>query len=342
MAVDMARRQRSGDGGRGVRARGDHRRGGRAADGAGDRRGNAAAAGREGARRPREGRRCGAAGARALEPPARDAQHRLRARARGLRAGAQRPARRLLPRRACERLEPGISRRHRRLDGVDGVMQIGAVVVLARVATQVRDIVATLQKDIRPLIGRANEIADEASRTAAIATAQAQKIDRLVTDLTRRVDETSAVVQQAIITPAREGMAIVAALKAGLGALRGCATCAGRPAGSTRKTRCLSAEPPRALGFRLWASGPFVGGLHGQPVCLSSCTDRSSRLRPRLAPRSSNPRSWSSSSRSCSSRRNSTPSRRRTRRIRAPTLPRCIFPARSSWSCRRNTPRRRC
>jgi hypothetical protein len=101
------------------------------------------------------------------------------------------------------------------------LIQIGAVVVLARVAMQVRDIVATLQQDIRPLIGRANALADEAQKTAALATAQAQKIDRMVTDLTRRVDETSAVVQEAILTPAREGMALVAALKAGLGALRG-------------------------------------------------------------------------------------------------------------------------
>ena len=111
------------------------------------------------------------------------------------------------------------------------VMQIGAVVVLARVAFQVRDIVATLQKDIRPLIGRANQIAEEASKTAGIATAQAQKIDRLVTDLTRRVDETSAIVQQAIVTPAREGMAIVAALKAGFGALRPMRDARGRAAG---------------------------------------------------------------------------------------------------------------
>ena len=101
------------------------------------------------------------------------------------------------------------------------LMQIGAVVVLARVAMQVRDIVATLQQDIRPLIGRANALADEAQKTATLATAQAQKIDRMLTDLTRRVDETSAVVQEAILTPAREGMALVAALKAGLGALRG-------------------------------------------------------------------------------------------------------------------------
>ena len=111
------------------------------------------------------------------------------------------------------------------------VMQIGALVVLARVAVQVRDIVATLQKDIRPLIGRANQIAEDASRTAALATAQAQKIDRLMTDLTRRVDETSAIVQQAIITPAREGMAIVAALKAGFGALRSMRDSRGRSAG---------------------------------------------------------------------------------------------------------------
>lgn len=101
------------------------------------------------------------------------------------------------------------------------IVQIGAIVVLARVAIQVQGILATVQKDIGPLLARANAIAEEASRTAALATAQAQKIDRMVTDLSHRVEETSAVIQQAIITPAREGMAVIAALKAGLGALKG-------------------------------------------------------------------------------------------------------------------------
>jgi hypothetical protein len=101
------------------------------------------------------------------------------------------------------------------------LVQIGAIVVLARVSAQVQSIVATIQSDIRPLIARANVIAEEASRTATLATAQAQKIDRLMTDLTRRVDETSAVIQQAILTPAREGMAIIAALKAGFSVLKG-------------------------------------------------------------------------------------------------------------------------
>jgi hypothetical protein len=111
------------------------------------------------------------------------------------------------------------------------LMQIGTLVVLARVALQVRDVVATLNQDIRPLIARASAIADEAQKTATIAAAQAQKIDRLGTDLARRVDETSLVVQQAIIKPAREGMAIVAALKAGFGALKGFREMRGRHGG---------------------------------------------------------------------------------------------------------------
>ncbi len=103
---------------------------------------------------------------------------------------------------------------------VMALIQVGAIVLAARLGRQVQQLAASVQQDIRPLIARANTIAEEATKTAAIATAQAQKIDRLVTDLTRRVDETSAIVQDAIITPAREGIALVAALKAGLGVLR--------------------------------------------------------------------------------------------------------------------------
>lgn len=113
---------------------------------------------------------------------------------------------------------------------VMALIQVGAIVFAARLGAQVRQLATTVQEDIRPLIARANAIAEEASRTATIATAQAQKIDRLVTDLTRRIDDTSLVVQEAIITPAREGLAIVAALKAGLGALRGFRDLRGRPA----------------------------------------------------------------------------------------------------------------
>lgn len=112
---------------------------------------------------------------------------------------------------------------------VMALVQIGAILFLARMALQIRGLVATIQQDVRPLIARANAIAEEASKTAVLATAQAQKIDKLVTELTRRVDETTTMIQQAILTPAREGMALVAALKAGFLALRGFQSVRTRP-----------------------------------------------------------------------------------------------------------------
>lgn len=100
-------------------------------------------------------------------------------------------------------------------------IQVGAIVAALRLARQAQQVMATMQQDVRPLIARANAIAEEASKTVALATAQAQKIDRVVTDLSRRTEETAAVLQEAIITPAREGMAIVAGVRAALAALRG-------------------------------------------------------------------------------------------------------------------------
>ena len=104
---------------------------------------------------------------------------------------------------------------------VMALIQVGAIIAILRLGKQAQQTLATVQQEIRPLITKANAIAEDAQRTAALATAQAQKVDILVTDLSRRVEETAGVVQQAIMTPAREGMAIVAAIKGALGAFGG-------------------------------------------------------------------------------------------------------------------------
>jgi hypothetical protein len=99
--------------------------------------------------------------------------------------------------------------------------QVGAMVVAARFARQAQQTLVTVHEEIRPLLAKASAVADEAARTAALASAQVQKIDNLVTDLSHRVDETATVLQRAIVTPARQGVALLAAVRAGLAALRG-------------------------------------------------------------------------------------------------------------------------
>jgi Holliday junction resolvasome RuvABC ATP-dependent DNA helicase subunit len=122
------------------------------------------------------------------------------------------------------------------------IIQIGAIMAALRLAKQAQQAIQSVNEDVRPLIARANLLAEEASRTVTLATAQAQKVDRLVTDLSRRVEETADIVQEAIITPAREGLAMVAAVKAGLGALRGLRE--GRP----RHGRHAEEEDPLFIG----------------------------------------------------------------------------------------------
>jgi hypothetical protein len=103
------------------------------------------------------------------------------------------------------------------------IVQIGAIVVASRIARQAQQTLNTVHAEIRPVLVKVSAVADEALRTAALATTQMQKVDRLVTDLSERVEETTAIVQHAIVTPAREGLAVLAAVKAGLAALRGIA-----------------------------------------------------------------------------------------------------------------------
>lgn len=108
------------------------------------------------------------------------------------------------------------------------LIQVGAIIATLTLARQAQKALASVTQDVRPLIAKATALADDASRTLALATAQVQKVDRLVTDLAKRVDDTSSVVQHAIVTPVREGAAIVAAIKAALGVLRGLGD-SGRP-----------------------------------------------------------------------------------------------------------------
>ena len=103
---------------------------------------------------------------------------------------------------------------------VMALVQLGAAVVLGRMARETQRTLAAVRQDVKPLVSRVSAIADEAAKTAGIASAQAAKIDHLVADLTRRIEETSVAVQRAVITPAREGLAVVAALKAALGPAR--------------------------------------------------------------------------------------------------------------------------
>ena len=99
------------------------------------------------------------------------------------------------------------------------VMQIAAVIFLARYAKRVMSITEDLQREIRPLIGRVNAIAEEAHRATLLASKQVERVDLLVGDVTRRVQETGDAIQALVTRPMRQSSAVFTGLRAALAAL---------------------------------------------------------------------------------------------------------------------------
>lgn len=100
------------------------------------------------------------------------------------------------------------------------LVQVGVVIALLKVAKQVSATTQEVRKELKPLVEKANRISDDAARAAALAVAQVERIDRLVSSATSRVDETLTLIQGAVIQPVRQGAAVFTAVRAALSAFR--------------------------------------------------------------------------------------------------------------------------
>lgn len=110
-------------------------------------------------------------------------------------------------------------------------IQVGVIIIGARIAKRLEATVGRLEQeikpviaDIKPVIANVQAISGEAARISQLATAQVERVDQLVADFSQRADQTMALVQQAIVTPAREGAALFGAVRSTLAAIRGLKT----------------------------------------------------------------------------------------------------------------------
>jgi len=100
------------------------------------------------------------------------------------------------------------------------LIQVGAVIAAARLANHVNRLAQQVEREMAPLVANLHTIGAEAARASALATAQVERADRLFADVSAKIEETTSVVQQAIMAPAREGLAVMAGLRAALTSLR--------------------------------------------------------------------------------------------------------------------------
>lgn len=111
------------------------------------------------------------------------------------------------------------------------IVQVAAIVFALRAARRVGDAVDRFERRVEPLVASLQTLAADASRATTVATAQVDRAARIMTDLSKRVDDTAAALQASIVAPAREGYAVLQGLLAALAAIRaGIARTPKRPA----------------------------------------------------------------------------------------------------------------
>ncbi len=103
---------------------------------------------------------------------------------------------------------------------VMAAIQVGAIIYAVKMAKRTEALVSRLERDVSPIMERLAAMSVDASRATSLAALQVEKIDRLVTDVSTRVDRTMVAAERALVAPAREGVALVSAFKAALGTLR--------------------------------------------------------------------------------------------------------------------------
>jgi hypothetical protein len=126
---------------------------------------------------------------------------------------------------------------------VMAVIQVGAIVYGARLARRVDGLTDRIEREVAPVFAHLQTMSAEAARASTLAAQQVERADRLFADVSVRVEETVAVLQSAVITPARQGFAIVAGLKAALGVFRD-----GVDPGARRRTGRADEDDPLFIG----------------------------------------------------------------------------------------------
>ncbi len=100
------------------------------------------------------------------------------------------------------------------------LIQVGLIVAGALIYRRLTALTTRVERELEPLLGKVNAIGADAARISALAVQQAERADALLADVSQRVDATLAVVQNAVVAPAREGLAVVAAIKGAFNSLR--------------------------------------------------------------------------------------------------------------------------
>jgi hypothetical protein len=98
---------------------------------------------------------------------------------------------------------------------VMATVQVVLLLRTARLAQQAAEATDEIRRELRPLIAKAHRIADDAGRATSLALAQVERVDRMLTTTTARIDDVVGAVH-AIVQPLKQGAVWGSVIRAAL------------------------------------------------------------------------------------------------------------------------------
>ena len=102
---------------------------------------------------------------------------------------------------------------------VMAIVQVVAAIMAAKAVRQMTDAIGRLDADVRPIVANLQQITTDAARATALAAAQVERIDRVMGDVSRHVEQTAKAIPL-LIESARDGFSVLGGLKAVVNAFR--------------------------------------------------------------------------------------------------------------------------
>jgi len=102
---------------------------------------------------------------------------------------------------------------------VMAILQVVAAIMAARAVRRMTDAIGRLDADVRPIVANLQQITTDAARATALAAAQVERIDRVMGDVSRHVEQTAKAIPL-LIESARDGFTVLGGLKAVVNAFR--------------------------------------------------------------------------------------------------------------------------
>jgi len=102
---------------------------------------------------------------------------------------------------------------------VMAVIQVAAIVFALSAARRIGAAADRIERDLRPVVQNLQAITADAAKATSLTVAQMERADRLVGDVTRRLDHLLSFLP-GVLGPAGKGVAFLGGLKAVLAAIR--------------------------------------------------------------------------------------------------------------------------